>query len=262
MKALLAKEWLEKKRNLKWIWLPVVFAILGLTQPLMVKFLPEILKAVGGIENPDALLQMMGEQTSGTILGQTLASQFDQIGVIIFAVAAMGCVSSDRTSGMLAFMMTKPLRISSYLNAKWISEGVTAFCVLLIGYLFSVYYTVALFGEMEWERVVVAFLIYIIWFVFLVGLLILCSASFNSGAASASITVVVAILLMSITTVGTKWQMFNPAYLSQNAVAFLANGKGLEHFVVCLFWTFGLIVLLYFATFWVMKKKPLQTENH
>ncbi|MEN2666078.1 hypothetical protein [Listeria aquatica] len=64
MKALLAKEWLEKKRNLKWIWLPVVFAILGLTQPLMVKFLPEILKAVGGIENPDALLQMMGEQTS------------------------------------------------------------------------------------------------------------------------------------------------------------------------------------------------------
>ncbi|MBC1521353.1 ABC transporter permease subunit [Listeria aquatica] len=262
MKALLAKEWLEKKRNLKWIWLPVVFAILGLTQPLMVKFLPEILKAVGGIENPDALLQMMGEQTSGTILGQTLASQFDQIGVIIFAVAAMGCVSSDRTSGMLAFMMTKPLRISSYLNVKWISEGITAFCVLLIGYLFSVYYTVALFGEMEWERVVVAFLIYIIWFVFLVGLLILCSASFNSGAASASITVVVAILLMSVTAVGTKWQMFNPAYLSQNAVAFLANGKGLEHFVVCLFWTFGLIVLLYFATFWVMKKKPLQTENH
>ncbi|MHC5278994.1 hypothetical protein ACYRFT_01820 [Listeria kieliensis] len=56
--------------------------------------------------------------------------------------------------------------------------------------------------------------------------------------------------------------MLNPAYLSQNAVAFLVDGKGLEHFVVCLFWTLGLIVLLYFAAFWVIKKKPLQTENH
>ncbi|WP_167629229.1 ABC transporter permease subunit [Listeria valentina] len=262
MKALLAKEWLEKKRNLKWIWLPVVFAILGLTQPLMVKFLPEILKAVGGIENPDALLQMMGTQTSASILGQTLASQFDQLGVIIFAVATMGCISADRTSGMLAFMMTKPLQVSSYLNAKWISEGLTAFCALLIGYLFSVYYTVALFGKMEWERIIIAFFVYFIWFVFLVGLLILCSASFSSGAASASITVVVAILLTSVTAVGTKWQMLNPAYLSQNAVAFLVDGKGLEHFVVSLLWTLGLIVLLYFAAFWVMKKKPLQTENH
>ncbi|WP_115753103.1 hypothetical protein [Listeria kieliensis] len=108
----------------------------------------------------------------------------------------------------------------------------------------------------------IAFFVYFIWFVFLVGLLILCSASFRSGAASASITVVVAILLTSITAVGTKWQMLNPAYLSQNAVAFLVDGKGLDHFVVCLFWTLGLIVLLYFAAFWVMKKKPLQTENH
>lgn len=33
--ALLAKEWLEQRRSLKIIWLPIVFALLGLTQPLM-----------------------------------------------------------------------------------------------------------------------------------------------------------------------------------------------------------------------------------
>ncbi|WP_241433475.1 ABC transporter permease subunit [Listeria floridensis] len=166
MKALLGKEWLESKRTLKIIWLPIVFIILGLTQPLLVKYMPEILKAVGGIENPDALIQLMGQQTPESILGQTLASQYDQMGIIIFAIAAMGAISADRSSEMLAFIMTRPVRMASYIGSKWISEFVAAFSVLTAGYIFSAYYTFLLFGKFNIWHASLAFGIYFVWFAF------------------------------------------------------------------------------------------------
>ncbi|WP_241433474.1 hypothetical protein [Listeria floridensis] len=90
----------------------------------------------------------------------------------------------------------------------------------------------------------------------------MCSASFKSGAATAGITVLLGLILTSITAVDAKWQMFNPAYLSKNAVYFLSEGKGLDYFGVCFGFTILLIIGLFFATYFVMKKKPLQAENH
>ncbi|WP_088815425.1 MULTISPECIES: ABC transporter permease [Listeria] len=262
MNALLVKEWLEMKRNLKLLWLPIVFAILGLTQPLIVKFLPEILKAVGGIQNADALTQMMGPTTPEVILGQTLASQFDQLGIIIFAVAAMGTILADRTSGMLAFIMTRPVELSSYIGTKWLSQLATAFCALLFGYALSAYYTILLFGHLSLKRVIIAFLIYFVWFCFVVGIVILASAFFKSSAAVASTAVVLAIVFTALNAVDSKWLALNPAYLSKNAVEFLASGKVLEWFYVSLVLTVIYLVALFVLTLVVMRKKPLQVENH
>lgn len=262
MNALLAKEWLEMKRNLKVIWLPIVFAILGLTQPLLVKFLSEILKAVGGVQDADALVQMMGPTTPEVILGQTLSSQYDQLGIIIFAVAAMGVILSDRNSGMLAFIMTRPVELRSYVMAKWMSQFMTAFCVLLFGYALSAYYTILLFGDLSLKRVILAFLMYVVWFCFVVGIVILASAFFKSSAAVASIAVVFAIILTALNALDSKWLALSPAYLSKSAAQFLTNGQVLDWFYVSLALTIVYLVILFSLTLLVMRQKPLQVENH
>lgn len=47
MMTLLQKEWLEGWRSGKLIWLPIAMMIVGLTQPLTIYYMPEII-AHGG----------------------------------------------------------------------------------------------------------------------------------------------------------------------------------------------------------------------
>ena len=44
------KEISQMTREYKIIWLPIVFILLGLTQPIMMYYLPVILQSVGGVE--------------------------------------------------------------------------------------------------------------------------------------------------------------------------------------------------------------------
>lgn len=139
--ALLAREWLEQRRSLKIIWLPIVFALLGLTQPLMMYFLPEILKAVGTGAETEQVIALMGDQSAQEVMAQTLGSQFDQIGIIIIIVVAMACIQNDRTRGMLAFIMTRPVSAAEYVLSKWVMQCMVGLSSLLIGYVLAAYYT-------------------------------------------------------------------------------------------------------------------------
>lgn len=47
--VLYRREMLEMARSYKLIWIPVVFILLGIMQPLTTYYLPEILKASGDV---------------------------------------------------------------------------------------------------------------------------------------------------------------------------------------------------------------------
>lgn len=149
LSALLGKEWLEQRRSLKIIWLPIVFALLGLTQPLMVYFLPEILKAVGTGAETEQVVALMGNQSAQEVMTQTIGSQFDQIGIIIIIVVAMACIQSDRSKGMLAFIMSRPVTATEYVLSKWLMQCIVGLGSLLLGYVLAAYYTYFLFGSLE-----------------------------------------------------------------------------------------------------------------
>ncbi|MDY0407538.1 hypothetical protein [Paracerasibacillus soli] len=46
---LLQKEMVENWRNFKWIWVPLVFILLAIMDPISTYYLPQILEAVGGL---------------------------------------------------------------------------------------------------------------------------------------------------------------------------------------------------------------------
>ncbi len=49
------RENLENWRNYKWIWIPIVFMLLGVMDPLSTYYLPKIIEANGGMPEGSSL---------------------------------------------------------------------------------------------------------------------------------------------------------------------------------------------------------------
>jgi ABC-2 type transport system permease protein len=72
--VLTKKEFVQMIREFKVVWLPIVFVLLGLTQPVVTYYLPSILKALGGSQGI-TIDPSLTPQTGGEILASTLGSQ-------------------------------------------------------------------------------------------------------------------------------------------------------------------------------------------
>jgi ABC-2 type transport system permease protein len=138
---LVRKELLESWRTYR---LPIVaglFLVVGLTSPLLAKFLPEIIQAAGGdqfgaIDIPTPMAADALDQ-----LWKNLA----QFGAFAAIILAMGAVATERDRGTAAFILSKVASRGAFLGAKVFAIG----AVLLIATLLAVgvgwIYTAVLF---------------------------------------------------------------------------------------------------------------------
>ena len=111
---LLRKELLESWRTLR---LPVVgglFLVVGLTSPLLAKFLPEIVKAAGGD-------QLSGLQIPEPVVGDAvlqLWKNLGQFGAFAAIILAMGSVATERDRGTAAFVLSKTVSRGAFLGGQ------------------------------------------------------------------------------------------------------------------------------------------------
>ena len=122
---LLHKEWREAIRTAKIIWLPAVFLLLGLVQPIMAKFMPDIIASAGNL--PEGTILQIPIPKPGEVLGQTL-SQFGTIGLLAICLASMGMISGERRNGTAAWILVKPVSPLAYVASKWVVQ-----CFIEIG---------------------------------------------------------------------------------------------------------------------------------
>ena len=112
--VLLRKELLESIRTLR---LPVVaglFLFVGLSSPVLARYLPEIIELAGGeqlgvIEIPTP--------TAADAVDQ-LVKNLAQFGALTAILLAMGLVASEKDRGTAAFILTKPVSRRAFLGAK------------------------------------------------------------------------------------------------------------------------------------------------
>ncbi|EUJ45895.1 ABC transporter permease subunit [Listeria riparia] len=253
--TLFQKEQMEQWRSLKFIWLPVVFAIIGIMQPLMMYYLPEIMGAAGAGGDGDAIAKLMGAVSEREVMAGTLSSQFDQLGIIILIVALMGAIISEKNNGMLAFILTRPVEAWQYVIAKWLSHSLLAFAALLLGYFGAYYYVFLLYGSIEVSSILLAFIIYFIWLLFIISILLLLGILFKSTAVVAMLAAGGAIILELVSGAKGWGQMFNPAYLSRNAVEMLMTNNVKDYFVANLCISLLMIVAAVLLSVWLLSKK-------
>src|SRR5699024_3135040 len=222
--AMLAKkELVQLVREIKIVWFPLIFILLGITQPVVSYYMPSILEMLGG-EQWISIDPSMMEQSGGEVLASTLGSQFDQLGVIIIVISLMGIVQSDKASGMLAFILTRPVKVGSYLSGKVFSHYAFIAGSVTLGYIVSYMYTRFLFTDIPLADLSLAFLLYLIWVLFIVSFTTMISTIFDSQGVIALISIAFLLGCRVIVGLNPFLDTINPASMSIYGAALLVAG--------------------------------------
>jgi ABC-2 type transport system permease protein len=144
VRILLHKELLESWRTFR---LPVVgglFLVVGLTSPLVAKFLPEIVKAAAGD-------QLSGLQLPAPVVGDAvlqLWKNLAQFGAFAAIILAMGSVATERDRGTAAFVLSKTVSRGAFLAAKFAAIALVLAVAVALAVAAGWVYTAILFEPM------------------------------------------------------------------------------------------------------------------
>ncbi|AXK16712.1 MULTISPECIES: ABC transporter permease [Bacillus] len=253
--VLIKKECVQMLRDFKILWLPIVFIFLGATQPVVTHYLPSILEALGGGQGI-TIDPSMATQKGGAVLASTLGSQFDQLGLMILVISMMGTIQTDKANGMLAFILTRPVTVTSYLGGKIVSNYLMVACSVTIGYVTSYLYVNYLFTAVPFSHMITGLLFYLIWILFIVSFTTMISAIFHSQGIIALISIVFLLACRIIVGLNPIMDQLNPASMSKHAMETLVTGLVNSNVIDSVLLTIVWILLTLFVTnYWIVNKK-------
>ncbi|GGD01705.1 hypothetical protein GCM10007216_35540 [Thalassobacillus devorans] len=215
------REMLESGRNFKWIWVPLVFILLGLSDPLSTYYLPQIIESVGGL--PEGASFEIPTPPPHDVLMMSLA-QFSQLGVLVIALMSMGLIAGERKSGVAELVLVKPVKYSTYVSAKWAATSVLVLVSLFAGLLASWYYVNLLFGNISFSNLLATWFFYGLWLLFVISISVFMNSLFKVPGLVGFMTIVLVILTSIMTTVLDHILDWSPAKLSPYIRMMLSEG--------------------------------------
>jgi ABC-2 type transport system permease protein len=130
-RELLEKEMVEAWRTYRLGVVAALFLVLGITAPVLTRFLPDIIKALApagfNVDVPDLGI--------ADVLDQLLKNLI-QFGALAAILVTMGSVATEKERGTAAFVLAKPVTRTAFLGAK----------IVAIGMIFAVATTLAVAG--------------------------------------------------------------------------------------------------------------------
>ena len=215
---LVRKELLESWRTLR---LPIVaglFLLVGLSSPVLAKFLPEIIEAAAGDQLGSIPVPTPVPADAADQLWKNLA----QFGAIAAIVLAMGAVATERDRGTAAFILSKTVSRGAFLGAKVAAIGAVLAVSVILAVGVGWVYTAILFEPLPiagWVAfAVLAWLGVAVW----AAVTFLGSTVTGSAAAAAGIGFV-GLLVLSIAAAIPTLGEYLPAGLAGPALALAAG---------------------------------------
>lgn len=219
--VLYSKENLEMWRNKKWVWVPLVFILLGIMQPFSSRYLPELIDTLGGM--PEGTVLQIPTPPSEQVIVETL-SQFGMVGVLILVLAVMGTVAAERQNGVAGMILVKPVPFISYISAKWAGMFTLTIVSFLAGLISAWYYTEVLIGKVDLSLLIQSALIYCLWFSFVISVVLLFSSMLKGIGAVAFASLAIVFGLSIITSIFEWLMQWNPAMLPGHAASVMMEG--------------------------------------
>lgn len=245
MMVIVNKEWKQFHIELKIIWLPVVFILLGMLQPIVSNYMPVILQSVSGT-NGITIDPNYVKESAGTVLAGTLGSQFDQLGIIILVISLMGIIYNDKKSGMLGYILSRPISIRNYIFAKYFSNLALITAVISIGFFVSCYYSSLLFGDMIFTVAFTALLYYLVWIMFVVALVLFISGLLKSISMVAAVSIIILFVIRGIAGLSDLLNTILPSSMAVTSTEVLTTGviyfPSLK-LIISLLWTGFFLIL-------------------
>lgn len=253
--VLLRKEWREHIRNFKLLWIPLVFIIFGMIEPVTNHFLPEIMKSVGNLpEEADFLWpEFQGEEIFISLLGQ-----YQFIGILIIVLAFMGSISGERKNGMATLLYVRPLSYSAYFLSKWVVVNAIVLGSVWLGFLAAWYYIEILFNHVEAGQVFAFIATYSLWIVLVVTIVLALSAWLPTGG-TAGLAILMALIFPIIDSlIGAYWTI-SPWKLSTYAAYWFQADTDMTDLWASVCLTIMLIFALLILGVWMAKRNAGKT---
>lgn len=247
--ALLLKEWRDSWRSFKLIWIPLVFLLLGVSDPLTNYFMEDILQAVGNM--PEGFEMIMPELRPVDLLVAS-TGQFQLIGIIVLIAAYIGTFSRERQNGTATLLYVRPISFRALFLSKWVVASIVAVISAVAGYAGSMYYTALLYGTVDWMKFAAMIGTYCVWLIFVMALTLAMSAAFQTAVAATITIVLIPFGLLIDQVIGGFW-VVSPWKLANYGLALITDSVWMKHY----WWTFGFVAVLTFViiVFGIMMSK-------
>ncbi len=246
--ALLKKEIKEQVRTHRLLIVAGIFLFFGLTTPLTLKFLPQIMQMTG----PSVPIQMPTMHALDSLLEYT--STIGQLGVLITALIAMGSVANEMRRGTAAIVLSKQVTRAAFVTSKLIAMSLTFLVSLVIASLFCYGYSVWLLGSANALAFIGQNLLLGLFLIFCLAVTTLFSCCYKNPLAALGMGFVVIVVLALFSTLPYIGGYFPGSLLTWGNN--LINGTGASYWGA-LGVTIVLIALCLYLAQWTLKRKEL-----
>lgn len=237
--VLFHKELQESWRSYKFLWMPLLFIFLGISDPLMNYYMEDILNAVGNL--PEGFTINFPEYTPADILLAT-TGQFQSIGLIVLVIIAAGMISRERQNGTVLFLYVRPISFAALFLSKWAVVNLLGILSVILGYGASLYYTSILYGTVKILPFIEMVASYCMWIIFATTIALMFSAMFNTMLAMTFTILVLPIGIIVQSMIGKFWSI-SPWKLADYSVQLLTQSEN-EYYLKTLLLTIVLTIMI------------------
>jgi len=215
--AFLKKEFFEYTKTYKIFIVLMIFAVFGITNPLIAKLLPEILENL----ITDSVTITLPEPTAYDAWTQFFKNA-TQMGLIVMVILFSGVLSSELSKGTLINLLTKGLSRTAVILSKYTCMVLiwTASIVLCFGLTYG--YTLYLFPKDKISNLL--FSVFCLWMfgLFLLAALLFSATLTRSSFGCLLITGVIVVICMIINIIPAVHR-YNPISLSTDNMGLIMN---------------------------------------
>lgn len=177
------KEFVQLWRTKRVLVVGAVFVLFGLMSPLLAYFTPQIL---GSIQGAEMFADIIPTPTVADAMGQYVKN-LTQFGFLMVILLGMGAVAGEKEKGIAALILSKPLPRWAFVLSKFVSQTALYAGGFAIGMLGAYYYTVVLFGPVDFGAFAFSNLLLLGWLMPFVALTLLGSTLTSTLPAAAGV---------------------------------------------------------------------------
>ncbi|MGM9948783.1 MAG: ABC transporter permease [Lysinibacillus sp.] len=253
--TLFTKEFRDAWRSLKFVWMPLLFIVLGIMDPLTLYFMEDILEAVGNL--PEGYTMPVPELYPIDVLA-TSTSQFQSIGLVVLVATMASAISRERQNGLATLIYVRPISFTALFMSKWAVASLLGIISAAAGYAGSMYYTALLYGTVEFGAFMKMLGTYCIWILFVTAVTLACSAMFNTAVAMTLAIILLPVGLIIDSLIGEFWSV-SPWKLSTYGLQFI-SGEASEHYTMTLVLTIVLLIVAVVIGMFFSKRNAATTK--
>lgn len=169
-----------------------VYALFGLTSPLLAYFTPQI---IASIPEAQVFSELIPTPTAADAMLQYVKN-VTQFGFVLAVLLGMGAIAGEKENGTAVMVLSKPLPRWAFVLSKFSAQALVYLGAYLFTAVGAAYYTWYLFGELHVGNFAVVNGLLYIWLLPYVGLALLGSALGKTSGVAAGIGLGGALVLL------------------------------------------------------------------